>query len=87
MDAKAHFSSKLNELLSNSGLSPRAFAKRLHVAPALVAGWTSGVITPQIKSLDRIAKELGVPITSFFAEDDLPGSAAVDAGAGRRRAK
>ena len=71
----------LEEFLTQSGLTQRAFAQRVGVREATVSAWRSGV-RPRPQTMERIERETRglVPVWSWFAGsitgDPAPASAA-----------
>lgn len=60
----------IRELMAREGLSAAGFARRASVSRTLVGGWLSGVVSPQIRTLDRLAKAFNVDLMFFFKTGD-----------------
>jgi transcriptional regulator with XRE-family HTH domain len=63
----------------NAATSVRELARRIGVSPSLISQIEHGRVKPSVETLWRIASELGLPVDSFFGEDEKPQAAAPNA--------
>ena len=68
------FSRRLRQAREELGLSPRALGIEAgldeFVASTRVNRYETGVHQPDLQTLKRLAKVLGLPVAYFYAEDD-----------------
>lgn len=67
------FASRLNELIKETNLSKRAFAKRIGVSAASISDWTNGKIQPVAESIYLISEEFGVSADYLLGLEDETG--------------
>ncbi len=60
------FSEKLKRLMFEKNLKQEDFAKKIGVNQSHVSNWITGKRNPSIKTLNKIAKTLDVPISSLI---------------------
>lgn len=71
-DAEELARANLRALLSAQGVKPAELARRLGVADSNVSQWLSGTVRLTLGRLTEIAGALGVHVSIFLAEDDVP---------------
>jgi transcriptional regulator with XRE-family HTH domain len=54
------------EYASGSGISQEELAKAVGTTANTISRWETGVYKPSIEDLERVARHLGVSITTFF---------------------
>jgi transcriptional regulator with XRE-family HTH domain len=60
---------RLREARQQRGLSLRALAELCELSPNTISLVERGISSPSVSTLQRLATALGVPITSFFADE------------------
>ena len=60
---------RLREARQQRGLSLRALAELCELSPNTISLVERGVSSPSVSTLQRLATALGMPITSFFADE------------------
>lgn len=64
---KSFFSEQLKKLMSEQDITQQQLAKKLGVVQQMISFWTTGNHSPNLKSIEKIAKALNVP-ESYFIE-------------------
>ncbi len=75
MDLIRYVGQRIRELrlsYAEGEISQEALAKALTVAPNTVSRWETATNRPDIADLERMARFFGVPIATFFPQDQAP---------------
>jgi transcriptional regulator with XRE-family HTH domain len=67
---KRSLGTKVRAARKRAGLTQEALAARIGKTPESVSNIERGQQTPSIETLGDLARELALPITEFFADDD-----------------
>lgn len=59
---------RLKEILAEQGITGKQLAEKMGVTPQYISGIVRGTGSASIDVLSNIAKHLGVPISSLFAD-------------------
>lgn len=57
---------RINEIVLKSGKKKQFIAQNIGVAHTTLSRWCSGVTSPSVDKLQKLANYLNVPITEFF---------------------
>lgn len=68
----AKLGARLRELRSRRSLSLRQLARQTEVSPSLLSQIENGKVMPSVDTLSLLARELEVPMASFFTEAAAP---------------
>lgn len=68
-ELKKLFSSKLLEILQNSGLTMAELAKKIGVSQATISDWCNGKKAPRFDKIEQLAKFFNVSPTYFFNDE------------------
>lgn len=67
------------EYAAGSGISQEELAKAVGTTANTISRWETGVYKPGIEDLERVARHLGVSITTFFPEEKVAADEPVNA--------
>lgn len=87
MEESPGVGSRLKELREQRDLSLRAVAEICQVSANTVSLIERGLSSPSVDTLQRLAKGLGVPITSFFETEEPPARVVLRKSANRMRSR
>ena len=60
-----YFSKKLKQLINSKGLNQKDLAEMAHVSQATISKWVKGELSPKVKSVEPLAKALGMNICAL----------------------
>lgn len=64
---KSFFSEQLKKIMSEQDITQKDLAKKLGVVQQMISFWTTGNHSPNLNSIEKVAKALNVP-ASYFIE-------------------
>ena len=70
--AKTFLADQLRRALFEKRLTQKDLAKKINVDGPMVSRWVTGDKVPTIKSIEKIAKALNLPINYFIKDTDSP---------------
>lgn len=68
MDPTAQFAQNLRRLRTASGLTQERLAERTKIDPGEISRLERGVRDPQLRTIVRVARGLGVPVCELLAD-------------------
>lgn len=75
MDIFAYVGSRIRELRTNfagKGLTQEALADEMEVTTNTISRWETATYQPSLQDLDKLARILGVTLSSFFPPEHQP---------------
>lgn len=63
-----YFSQKLQQIMQTRGLSQKELAEMAHVSQAAVSKWLSTNYLPKVKSVESLAKSLGLTVGDLIGD-------------------
>ena len=63
---KSFFGEQLKKVMSEQNITQKELAEKLGVVQQMISFWTTGNHSPNIKSIEKVAKALNVPINYFI---------------------
>lgn len=63
-----YFSQKLQQIMQTRGLSQKELAEMAHVSQAAVSKWLSTNYLPKVKSVEPLAKSLGLTVGDLIGD-------------------
>lgn len=61
----------IRRIRKEKGLTQSAFAKRLGVTPAMISQYENSSVPPKVKTMENIARQLGVPISELLEGEEI----------------
>ncbi len=63
-----YFSKKLKQLINSKGLNQKDLAEMAHVSQATISKWVKGELSPKVKSVEPLAKALGMTVGELIGD-------------------
>lgn len=63
-----YFSKKLKQLINSKGLNQKDLAEMAHVSQATISKWVKGELSPKVKSVEPLAKALGMNVGELIGD-------------------
>lgn len=61
----------IRRIRKEKGLTQSALAKRLGVTPAMISQYENSAVPPKVKTMENIARELGVSISELLEGEEI----------------
>ncbi len=63
-----YFSKKLKQLMISKSLNQKDLATMAHVSQATISKWVKGELSPKVKSVEPLAKALGITVGDLIGD-------------------
>ena len=63
-----YFSKKLKQLMISKSLNQKDLATMAHVSQATISKWVKGELSPKVKSVEPLAKSLGLTVGDLIGD-------------------